>query len=187
MSVLFWVCAFGSVATGFGVFRVSSMARATFALLASFTLAAVDIALLQLSYLAVLVVLMMVMVMVMLVMVVFMLMYMMNPAGLMPMQMYHNKTGAMTIAVGTFVVLAAGIFLVPWPQRAGTPPANITLDLGQALMGSKMFVMLIIGLVLFATIVSCVVLSTDRGRYDRYGDDLDATRADDPIEGGVGR
>jgi len=32
-----------------------------------------------------------------------------------------------------------------------------------------------------------VVLSTDRGRYDRYGDDLDATRADDPIEGGVGR
>ncbi len=40
--------------------------------------------------------------------------------------------------------------------------------------------MLIIGLVLFATIVSCVVLSTDRGRYDRYGDDLDATRADDP-------
>ena len=185
MSVLFSVCAFGSVATGFGVFRVSSMARATFALLASFTLAAVDIALLQLSYLAVLVVLMMVMEM--LVMVVFMLMYMMNPAGLMPMQMYHNKTGAMTIAVGTFVVLAAGIFLVPWPQRAGTPPANITLDLGQALMGSKMLVMLIIGLVLFATIVSCVVLATDRGRYDRYGDDLDATRADDPIEGGVGR
>lgn len=41
MSVLFSVCAFGSVATGFGVFRVSSMARATFALLASFTLAAV--------------------------------------------------------------------------------------------------------------------------------------------------
>ena len=79
MSVLFWVCAFGSVATGFGVFRVSSMARATFALLASFTLAAVDVALLQLSYLAVLVVLMMVMEM--LVMVVFILMYMMNPAG----------------------------------------------------------------------------------------------------------
>jgi len=57
MSVLFWACALASVATGFGVFRVSSMARATFALLASFALAAVDIALLQLSYLVVLVVL----------------------------------------------------------------------------------------------------------------------------------
>jgi len=83
----------------------------------------------------------------MLVMVVFMLMYMLmymlNPAGLMPMQMYHNKTGAMTMAVSTLVVLAVGTFLVPWPQRAGTAPGNVTLDLGQALMGSKMLVMLI--------------------------------------------
>ncbi|WP_460865124.1 NADH-quinone oxidoreductase subunit J [Rhodococcus aerolatus] len=184
-AVVFWVCALGSVATGFAVFRVSSMARATFALLASFVLAAIDIALLQLSYLAVVVILMMIMEMA--VMAVFMLMYMMNPAGLMPMQMYHNKAGSMTLAVGTFVVLAAGILLVDWPTRDGTPPPDVTLALGEALMGSKMLVMVVVGLVLLTTIVASVVLATDRGRYDRFGDDLDAARADDPIPGGVGR
>ncbi len=185
-AILFWVFALGSVGTGFAVFRVSSMARATMALLASFVLAAGAVLLLQLSYLAVVVVLMMIMEMA--VMAVFMLMYMMNPAGLMPMQMYHNKTVAMSVSVGTFVVLAAGILLAPWPDRVGTvASADATLQLGRALMGSKMLVMMVIGVALFATIVASVVLATDRGRYDRYGDDLDATTPDDPVRGGVGR
>jgi len=50
-----------------------------------------------------------------------------------------------------------------------------------------MLVMLIIGIALFATMVGSVVLSTHRGRYDRYGDELNRTTADDPIHGGVGR
>jgi NADH-quinone oxidoreductase subunit J len=185
VGTLFWVCALGSVGTGFAVFRVSSMARATMALLASFTLAAGAVVLLQLGYLAVIVVLMMIMEMA--VMAVFMLMYMMNPAGLMPMQMYHNKSVAMSASVGTFVVLAAGILAAPWPARAGSPPTDPTLELGRALMGSKMLVMMVIGVAMFATIIASVVLSTDRGRYDRLGDDLDAPWADDPVPGGVGR
>ncbi|UZJ26259.1 NADH-quinone oxidoreductase subunit J [Rhodococcus antarcticus] len=184
-ATLFWVCALGSVATGFAVFRVSSMARATMALLVSFALAAGAVVLLQLGYLAVVVVLMMIMEMA--VMAVFMLMYMMNPAGLMPMQMYHNKSVAMSASVGTFVVLAAGILAAPWPARAGSPPTDPTLELGLALMGSKMLVMVMIGIAMFATIVGSVVLATDRGRYDRLGDDLDAPRTDDPVPGGVGR
>lgn len=184
-AVVFWVCAPAAVLTGFAVFRVSSMARATFALLASFIFAAVAILLLDSAYLAVLVVLMMIMEMV--IMAVFMIMYMMNPAGLMPMSMYHNKTGSMTLAVGTFVVLTAGIFLVDWPSRTGQPPPDVTFALGESLMGSKMLAMLIIGIALFATMVGTVVLSTHRGRYDRYGDDLDRSTADDPIRGGVGR
>ena len=63
--------------------------------------------LVELTYLGVLVVLMMIMEMV--IMVVFMVMYMMNPAGLMPMTMVHNKKGSLAIAVGTFAVLAAGV------------------------------------------------------------------------------
>lgn len=185
VTTLFWVCALGSVGTGFAVFRVSSMARATMALLVSFALAAGAIVLLQLGYLAVVVVLMMIMEMA--VMAVFMLMYMMNPAGLMPMQMYHNKSVAMSASVGTFVVLAAGVLVAPWPARAGSPPVEPTLELGRALMGSKMLVMMVLGIALFATIVASVVLATDRGRYDRLGDDLDAPRADDPVPGGVGR
>lgn len=183
-AVIFWVCAVGSVLTGLAVFRVDSMARATFALLASFVLAAVPLLLLGLSYLGVLVILMMIMEMV--VMAIFMIMYMMNPAGLMPMSMVHNAKGSLLIAVGTFVVLAAGVLLVDWPQRDGAPPPDVTFALGEALMGSHMLVMLVIGLGLFATIVGSVVLAHPRGRYDRFGDDLRGRPADDPITGSVG-
>jgi NADH-quinone oxidoreductase subunit J len=55
------------------------------------------------------------------------------------------------------------------------------------LMGSKMLVMLVLGIALFTTMVAAVLLATHRGRYDRYGDDLDRSQADDPMPGGVGR
>ncbi|WP_028663122.1 NADH-quinone oxidoreductase subunit J [Saccharomonospora halophila] len=183
--IAFWVCAAGAVVAGMLVFRVDSMARATFALLVSFLLAAGTLLLVGLSYLGVLVVLMMIMEM--LIMVVFMVMYMMNPAGLMPMTMVHNRRGALGIAVGTFGVLATGILLVDWPSTDTPPPAEATRALGAALMGPKMLVMMVLGLVLFATIVATVVLATRRGRYDRYGDRLDRRRPDDPVRGGVGR
>jgi NADH-quinone oxidoreductase subunit J len=183
--VAFWLCAVGAVFTGVAVFRVDSMARATFALLSSFVFAAGTVLLLNLTYLGVLVVLMMVMEMV--IMAVFMIMYMMNPAGLMPMTMVHNQKGSLAIAVGTFLILAVGIFLVPWPTRNGSPPPDPTRALGEALMGSKMLVMTVLGLALFATMVATVVLATHRGRYDRYGDRLDAKRPDDPIRGGLPR
>jgi NADH-quinone oxidoreductase subunit J len=116
-----------------------------------------------------------------------MIMYMMNPAGLMPMTMVHNKTGSAVIATGTFVALAAGILLVDWPARRGSPAPDPTFALGEALMGGQMLTMMTLGVGLFATIVATVVLATARGRYDRLGDDLGAERADDPAGGGVGR
>jgi NADH:ubiquinone oxidoreductase subunit 6 (subunit J) len=183
--VLFWIFAVGAVVTGFLVFRLESMARVTFALLASFLFVAGEVMLLGLGYLGVVIVLMMVMEMV--IMAIFMIMYMMNPAGLMPMSMVHNKAGSMSIAAATFVVLAVGIFLVDWPARAGSPPADPTFALGEALMGTQMLTMMTLGLAIFATIITTVLLATSRGRYDRFGDDLDAARADDPAPGGLGR
>ncbi|GAA3550409.1 hypothetical protein GCM10022222_37420 [Amycolatopsis ultiminotia] len=183
--VAFWVCAVAAVATGVAVFRVDSMARATFALLASFVFAAGTLLLLNLAYLGILVVLMMIMEMV--VMVVFMIMYMMNPAGLMPMTMVHNQKGSLAIAGGVFAALAAGIFLVRWPTSGRPRPADPTRALGEALMGSKMLVMMVLGLCLFATMVATIVLAAHRGRYDRYGDRLDAKRPDDPVRGGLNR
>ncbi|OLZ51582.1 NADH-quinone oxidoreductase subunit J [Amycolatopsis keratiniphila] len=183
--VAFWVCAVGAVATGVAVFRVDSMARATFALLASFIFAAGAVFLLNLAYLGVLVILMMIMEMV--VMVVFMIMYMMNPAGLMPMTMVHNQKGSLAIAGGVFVALAVGISLIRWPSSDASRPADPTRALGEALMGSKMLVMMVIGLCLFATMVATVILATNRGRYDRYGDRLDAKHPDDPVRGGLNR
>ncbi|AEA28937.1 NADH-ubiquinone/plastoquinone oxidoreductase chain 6 (plasmid) [Pseudonocardia dioxanivorans CB1190] len=185
MDVVFWVLALAAVMFGFGVFRLNSMAQVTFSLLASFLAVAGLVVLLGLGYLGVVIVLMMVIEMV--IMAVFMIMYMMNPAGLMPMAMYHNKPGAMTISVGTFVLLAAGILLVDWPQRTGTPAPDPTFALGRSLMGEQMLTTMTLGITLFATIVATVVLSTGRGRYDRLGGDLDADTSDDPLGGGVGR
>lgn len=181
--VVFWACAMGAVVTGIAVFRVDSMARATFALLASFLFAAGTVLLVELTYLGVLVILMMIMEMV--VMVVFMVMYMMNPAGLMPMTMVHNPKGSLAIAVGTFAVLAAGVYLVDWPTSTTPRPAESTMQLGEALMGGKMLTMIVLGLALFATIIATVVLATHRGRYDRYGDRLDRSRPSDPVPGGL--
>ncbi|MGQ0483520.1 MAG: NADH-quinone oxidoreductase subunit J [Pseudonocardia sp.] len=182
---MFWVLAPAALVFGFLVFRLNSMAQVTFVLLASFLAVAGLVLLLGLSYLGVVIALMMVIEMV--IMVVFMIMYMMNPAGLMPMSMYHNKAGSMTISVSAFVVLAAGVLLVPWPARQGEPAPDLTLALGEALMGGQMLTMMTLGIGLFATIVATVVLSTDRGRYHRFGDDLNRSSADDPTRGGIGR
>lgn len=184
-AVAFWV-AFAvlgatAVASGAGVFRVDSMARATFLLLASFLCAGGLLLLLELSYLAVLVVLMMVMEMVL--MAVFMVMYMMNPAGLMPMTMVHNQRGSLAISLAVFILLGSGVFLVSWPDPGTAPPAEPTLALAEALMGPKMLVMMTLALALFATIVAAVLLATPGGRYSRRGDGAGRSVSDDRAAG----
>jgi NADH:ubiquinone oxidoreductase subunit 6 (subunit J) len=116
-----------------------------------------------------------------------MIAYMMNPAGLMQMSMVHNKRGALAVSVTSFLLLSAGIFAVPWPRRAGGPPADPTFQLGKALMSTQMLTMITLAFVLFATMVAAVVLATGRGRYDRFGDDLKRRPPADPVRGGVGR
>lgn len=185
MTVVFWVLAPLAAASGFMVFRFNSMARVTISLMVSFLAAGGLLVLLGLGYLGVVVILMMVMEMV--IMAVFMIAYMMNPAGLMPMAMVHNKRGSLAIAIVTFVLLAAGIFVTPWPHRSGTPPRDATRQLGMALMGPQMLTMMTLGFTLLATMVGAVVLATRRGRYDRFGDDLKRRPPSDPVRGGIGR
>ncbi|TQN43092.1 NADH:ubiquinone oxidoreductase subunit 6 (subunit J) [Blastococcus colisei] len=174
-----------SVAAGVAVFVVDSMARATFALLASFLAVAGILLALDLVYLAVVTALMMTIEMA--IMAVFMIMFMMNPAGLMPMTMVHNAKGSAVTGAGAFVVLVAGIWTIDWPTRNTSRPADSTRQLGEAIMGSHMLVMLVIGIGLFATILAGTVLATARGRYDRLGPGLDAQRPDDPVAGGLPR
>lgn len=184
-TVVFWVLAPLATASGIMVFRFNSMARATIALLVSFLASGGLLISLGLAYLGVVVILMMIMEMI--IMAVFMVAYMMNPAGLMPMTMVHNKRGSLAIAIATFALLAAGIFLTRWPRKAGTPPRDATFQLGTALMGSQMLTMVTLGVTLLATMVGAVVLATHRGRYDRFGDDLKRRPPADPVRGGVGR
>ena len=174
-----------SVAAGVAVFVVDSMARATFALLASFLAVAGILLALDLVYLAVVTALMMTIEMA--IMAVFMIMFMMNPAGLMPMTMVHNAKGSAVTGAGAFVVLVVGIWTIDWPTRDTSRPADSTRQLGEAIMGSHMLVMLVIGIGLFATILAGTVLATARGRYDRFGANLTASRPDDPVPGGLQR
>ncbi|CCG02862.1 NADH-quinone oxidoreductase subunit J [Blastococcus saxobsidens] len=174
-----------SVAAGVAVFVVDSMARATFALLASFLAVAGILLALDLVYLAVVTALMMTIEMA--IMAVFMIMFMMNPAGLMPMTMVHNAKGSAGTGAGAFVVLVVGIWTIDWPMPDPERPADSTRQLGEAIMGSHMLVMLVIGIGLFATILAGTVLATARGRYDRFGAGLTAKRPDDPVPGGLRR
>lgn len=174
-----------SVAGGAAVFLVDSMARATYALLVSFLAVAVELIVLGSVYVGVLTVLMMTVEMA--IMAVFMLMFMMNPAGLMPMSMRHNTRGSLLIAGFTFIAMALGVLLVPWPRRQGQPPGDVTRALGDALMGPNMLTMIVLGVGLLSTMVAGLMLANARGRYDRYGYRLERSRPDDPVPGGLSR
>ncbi|GGM50971.1 hypothetical protein GCM10012275_22320 [Longimycelium tulufanense] len=164
--IAFWVLAVLAVASGIAVFRVDSMARATFLLLASFLFVAGEMLVLELHYLGALTVLMMTAEMA--IMAVFMIMFMMNPAGLEPMEMVHNKRGALVISVAVFVALTAAALVVPWPERAAPHPSDATHQLGEAIMRDKMLVMMVVGVGLFATMVAATLLATARGRYGEH-------------------
>lgn len=184
-AILFWLFGVVAVASAVAVFRTDSMARASYALAVSFVAVGAIVVQVRLDYIGLIIVLMMVMEMA--IMAVFMVMFMgMNPA-LMPMDMTHDKRRSVVFSVVVFVVLAAAAVLIPWPARTGSSPSDTIESLGNTIMSSKMLVMLTISPVLFATIVSALVLANPRGRYDRYGDGLDRRVPEDPQRGGLGR
>ena len=170
MTVLVLLGALGLVAVvcGLGVFTADSMARATFLLLASFVAVAGCLLVVGQTYLGIVVILMMTIEM--MIMAVFMVMLMMNPGGLEPMTMVHNRGGAWAIALGVFAVLAAGAWLVPFPTEQPSTPIGIpaatgdpTVALGDALMGPQMLTMTVLALALLAAIVGTVAVSVSRG------------------------
>ena len=183
--VVFWLLSLVSVLGGAAVFYVNSMARATYALALSFVAVGLLALLLQQNYLGLVIVVMMVMEMA--IMAVYMVMFMgMNPA-LMPMSMVHSKRAALITSVGSFVLLSSGVLLIDWPGRRGGVPSDVTVALGEQLMGPKMLAMAVISPVMVATIVGGVVLAMHRNRYDRLGDDLRRRPPTDHQRGGVGR
>lgn len=181
----FWTLAVVAVLAGYLVFRVDSMVRATFLLLSSFLAVAGILLLLDSDFLGGIMVLMMTGEMV--IMAVFMVMFMMNPAGLMPMSMVHNNRFSAIAAIGVFLALAAAILTADLPGRRGAPPPDVTVQIGAGMMGPKMLVFLVAGVALLACMIASLAAALGRGRYDRYGDDLDAKVPNDPIRGGVGR
>ena len=159
----FWLLAAVALVAGWRVFRVASMVRATFALLLSFIAVGAMMLLLGAPYLGSATVFMMAVEM--MVMAVFMVMFMMNPAGLNPMNMVHQPRLAVFASSATFAGLSAASLLTDFPVRPAPTGALVIESLGRELLGDSMLVFETAGVALLATMVGTVVLSSKAGRH----------------------
>ncbi len=183
IDVAFAVFSVAAVACGYLVFRTDSMVRASFLLLASFLNVGAVLVLLLAEYLGTALLFMMTVEMV--VMALFMVMFMMNPAGLNPMNMVHQPRLAAIAGVVTAAGIWAVALLAEFPDRPliAVEPAvreQAIRDLGTELLGGSMLVFETAGVTLLATMICAVVLSSARGRY---GDAHDGAVAP-PLEPG---
>jgi NADH-quinone oxidoreductase subunit J len=162
-SLLFWVFGVGSLIAAVQVFRVDSMVRAAFWLLASFACVGVILILLGLQFLGFILILMMAGEMA--IMALFMVMFMMNPAGLNPMFMVHQHrlslSAGVIAAIGLGAVGIAGAF----PTRLLGTSADFTAQLGRELLGNSMLVFQTAGVALLATMIGAIAIAGSRGRF----------------------
>ena len=163
VDVAFWVFAVAAAWFGWRVFRTDSMVRATFALLASFANVGAILVLLLAEYLGVALFFMMGVEMV--VMAIFMVAFMMNPAGLNPMQMIHLPRTAIAAGMAVAVMLGAVALGADLTTVALVAPEETIRALGHELMGGSMLLMQTVGVTLVATMVGAVALSSASGRY----------------------
>ncbi len=161
--VAFFVLAAAAALSGFLVFRVDSMVRATFLLLASFLNVGAILVLMQAEYLGVALLFMMTVEMI--VMGLFMVMFMMNPAGLNPMQMVHQPRAAAVAGVVTTIAFAVVAVFADFGTAPVDPDVDTIRQLGVELLGDSMLVFESIGVTLLATMVCAVILSSSRGRF----------------------
>lgn len=178
VDVAFVVFAAAAVFSGYRVFRTDSMVRASFLLLASFLNVGAILVLLFAEYLGAALWFMMTVEMV--VMALFMVMFMMNPAGLNPMEMVHQpRFAAVSGAVVTGALAIVAVFGA-FPTRPLDVAAPTIRQLGIELLGGSMLVFESAGVTLLATMVCAVILSAKRGRY---GDGVEGSVAP-PLEPG---
>ena len=163
VDVAFAVFAVGAIFSGYRVFRTDSMVRASFLLLASFLNVGAILVLLFAEYLGTALWFMMTVEMV--VMALFMVMFMMNPAGLNPMEMVHQpRVAAIAGALATAGLAVVSVF-GGFPTAPLDPAAPTIAQLGRELLGGSMLVFESAGVTLLATMVCAVILSAGRGRY----------------------
>ncbi|HZA41779.1 MAG TPA: NADH-quinone oxidoreductase subunit J [Actinomycetota bacterium] len=163
VDVLFWMFAAGSIVAGWLVFRTDSMVRAAYWLLASFVGVGAILVLLAAEFLGLVLILMMAGEMT--IMAVFMVMFMMNPAGLNPMQMVHQHRVSITGGVIAFVALAAAGIFASFPDRPASTTGDTTAELGIELLGDSMLVFQTAGVALLTTMIGAIVLASRSGRF----------------------
>ncbi|MEO6713481.1 MAG: NADH-quinone oxidoreductase subunit J [Mycobacteriales bacterium] len=162
IDIAFWIFGIASVVTGWLVFRVDSMVRASFLLLASFVNVGIVLLLLRAEYLSLILIMMMSGEMA--IMAIFMVMFMMNPAGLNPMTMVHQHRASIAAGLAAFAVLGGVGVFSHFPSRPA-PATDVTAALGKELLGGSMLVFESAGVALLATMIAAIALASDRGRY----------------------
>ncbi len=165
--ILFYALSALAIWSGWRVFRVDSMIRATFALMVSFIAVGGIALLMSADYIGVATVFMMAVEM--MVMGLFMVMFMMNPAGLNPMQMVHQYRFSIGAGIAAFVGLTVAILTTPLPDNPLPPGGDTLRDLGFELLGNSMLIFETAGVTLLATMVGAVVLSSASGRFGSAG------------------
>ncbi|MDW5378564.1 NADH-quinone oxidoreductase subunit J [Halomonas sp. HP20-15] len=160
---IFWVLAALAIVSGWRVFRTDSMVRASFFLLASFIAVGAIMLLLAAVYLGVAMLFMMAVEMT--VMALFMVMFMMNPAGLNPMMMVHQHRLSIVAGGLAFALLGTLALFVEFPDRPLPQGLEPVASLGREMLGDSMLVFESAGIVLLATMLGVVVLSSHRGRF----------------------
>ncbi|MBY5161389.1 NADH-quinone oxidoreductase subunit J [Salsipaludibacter albus] len=163
VDIAFGVFAVAAAWFGWRVFVTDSMVRATFSLLASFLNVGAILVLLLAEYLGVAMFFMMGVEMT--VMAIYMVAFMMNPAGLNPMQMVHQPRVAVVVGVLSTAGFGAVALAADLDTVAIVDPDGTIRALGHELMGSSMLVMQVVGVTLVATMVGAVVLSAASGRF----------------------
>jgi NADH:ubiquinone oxidoreductase subunit 6 (subunit J) len=161
--IAFYALSALAIWSGWRVFRVDSMIRATFALMVSFICVGGIALLMSADYIGIATVFMMAVEM--MVMGLFMVMFMMNPAGLNPMQMVHQHRFSIGAGIAAFIGLTVAVLATNLPNNP-LPAGRDTLhDLGVELLGGSMLIFETAGVTLLATMVGAVVLSSRPGRF----------------------
>lgn len=176
VDLAFFVFALAAAWFGWRVFRTDSMVRASFSLLASFLNVGAILILLLAEYLGVALFFMMAVEMT--VMALFMVAFMMNPAGLNPMQMVHQHRLSMVFGALGAAALAVVALFAEFPERPVTNVDGSLVRLGTELLGPSMLVFESAGVALLATMVGAVVLSA---RTSRTGEPADEGSEPPPL------
>lgn len=160
-----------AILTGGLVFRFGSMVRATLSLLVSFLATAGLFLQLNSEFLFAITFLMMVGEM--LIMLLFMVAFMMNPAGLNPMNMVHQPRFAGLAGVSVFALLSGAVLSARFPHAGRGAPADVTAAIGRELLGPSMLIFESAGVALLAAMIAVIALAARRGRF---GDAVRAQR-----------
>lgn len=170
VDVAFFAFAVVAVVAAWLVFRTDSMVRAAYWLFASFLGVGLTMVLLDAAFLGLVLVLMMAGEMT--IMAAFMVMFMMNPAGLNPMNMVHQHRSAQVAGVVAFAGLAYVGLVARFADRPVPPSARPTAELGGELLGDSMLIFEAAGVTLLATMIGAIAIASHRGRF---GDAYDAS------------